>query len=259
MVRIIQITDIHLDLDDVPRERPDAWEQFRWALERSQRENPDLIVITGDVGKEMGTPPLYRTVASILADMDVDVILLPGNHDRREDFFGAFGRRYRLSPESPTLDRVIETGGRPMLALDTADGFLHDHTLAWFDMQLNTYAAAARGGMHAGTVVVWMHHPPITGFHRFMDANYALSNGDDFLTIADRYHGNLTVSVFCGHYHTEYVATAGAVTQYVTPSTWYQIDPVAEECTAASTVPAFRVVDFDEYGGVTTSVITGDE
>lgn len=216
---------------------------------------PDLVVLTGDIALDRGSLELYRAVEPHLERAGADVVLLPGNHDRRELFHEAFGRRYRMDINRPTLDRVIESGGRRMLVIDSADGVIHDHTLQWADSILASFADAAARGDHRGSVIVWTHHPPLGGFHRFMDRLWALKNGEDFVNLCGRYRDSLRIHLFCGHYHTEHSMGRDNVTQHCTPSTWLQLDTEAENHKISSTVPAIRLIDLDDDDNVTTAVI----
>ncbi|TVR70057.1 MAG: hypothetical protein EA427_06765 [Spirochaetaceae bacterium] len=254
-VRCIQITDIHLDPEEREPQGVPAWDQFIWALDTCRGMNPDLVFITGDLALNEGSAPIYHALASLLDRAGGEVVLLPGNHDRRDLFHEAFGRRYRLDENRSTLDAVIETRGRRMLLLDSADAVIHDHSLAWLDALLESFASARKQGAHSGSVIVWTHHPPLGGFHRFMDRYYPLRNGEAFLDVCRRYRDTLHVTLFCGHYHTEHSGSRDNVTQHCTPSTWAQLDPETEDLRPSSTVPAIRVVDLDEMDRVTTTVI----
>lgn len=216
---------------------------------------PDLLVVTGDLALHEGNAATYRAMAPLLDRAGVDTVLLPGNHDRRELFSEAFGRRYRLDAGRSTLDAVIETGRRRMVLLDSADAYIHEHSLAWLDAVLESFASARSRGEAASSVIIWTHHPPIGGFHRFMDRSYPLKNGDAFLDVCRRYRELLHVHVFCGHYHTEHVGSRDNVTEYCTPSTLTQLDPETEDMVPLSSVPAIRVVDVNEDDTVETTVI----
>lgn len=254
-MRCIQITDIHLDPRTREPQDVPAWEQFNWALQTARELEPHLVVITGDIALDYGSPEIYRSVAKLLDSWDSHVLLLPGNHDRRDAFHEAFGRRYLLTDQWPLLDRTVEIEGHTMFLLDTADGCIHERSLAWLDTVLESRAAAVLRGGGGETIIIWMHHPPVTGFHRFMDQNYALKNGTDFIRICGRYRDRLRINVFCGHYHTEHRTAVENITQYCTPSTWVQLDPTASDIRVISATPAIRIVDIDETGTIETAVI----
>jgi 3',5'-cyclic-AMP phosphodiesterase len=256
-VRIVQITDLHLDSDEPLPNGVDLRDHAEWALDEARRQEPDLVVLTGDLAFWMGTADTYREVARLLQGLAADSLVMPGNHDDRTLFAAAFGRRYRTTADYPWLDRQVNVAGTPMILLDSGDGVIDDRQLAWLEVVLGEYALAARRGEATRRLLLWTHHPVLTGFHRYMDANYPLRNARevrDAMTAAIGTDG-LEVSVFCGHYHVEDVRREGAIHQYCTPATYLQIDPETTEFRIDHRTPAVRLIDLDPNGEMTTSVI----
>ncbi|POQ98206.1 hypothetical protein AU468_14315 [Alkalispirochaeta sphaeroplastigenens] len=254
-VRCVHISDLHLDLVNRTPQGVPVWDHFFWARKTARNLNPDLVVITGDLALDQGSEELYREIASELVFPGAQVLLVPGNHDKREYFATAFGRRYTLDPHWPRLDRVVETGGRTMILLDSADGEISRETLAWLDSFLTSTASAVRRGEQDGTVLLWMHHPPLGGFNRFMDTNYPLRNGRELVSLLEGFAGLLRFHLFCGHYHTDDQRHQENITQYSVPSTWIQLDPETPGFAVASRVAGLRLVDIDSSGTVETLVI----
>src|SRR5215212_4830796 len=72
-LRIGQITDTHLGL-------PFTADNLRWAVEQMQREQPDLIALTGDLaGLHEGIPEIPPLLSGLRAPLGVYAV--PGNHD----------------------------------------------------------------------------------------------------------------------------------------------------------------------------------
>jgi hypothetical protein len=72
-LRIGQISDMHLGL-------PYTEQNMFWALKQMRREQPDLIIITGDlVGDRHAIPDLPRLLRELRAPLGVYAV--PGNHD----------------------------------------------------------------------------------------------------------------------------------------------------------------------------------
>jgi predicted MPP superfamily phosphohydrolase len=72
-LRIGQLTDAHLGL-------PHAAANLRWAVEQMQREQPDLIALTGDLaGLQEGIPDIPPLLGKLRAPLGVYAV--PGNHD----------------------------------------------------------------------------------------------------------------------------------------------------------------------------------
>ena len=257
-MRIVQITDLHLDLEERTPHGIDVWENARWAVATARDARPDLVVVSGDLALHYGSPELYAALPPLFAGLGCDYLLLPGNHDDRSAFGAAFGRRYALREDTPWLDRQVDAGGVPMLLLDSSAGRLEERQLAWVDAVLTARTAAAARGAGPPGVLVWIHHPVLTGFHRYMDGAYPLQNADAVRAVLTRHRRALSIELFCGHYHCEDSRVDG-IRQHTTPSTYMQIDPEPEEFRVLPGGPAIRIVDVDTAGAVETVVVYRDE
>ncbi len=245
----VHITDPHLAVEE-------DWGAFQWALDQAATFNPAVVVITGDIAREVGSLPLYRRVREFLDRSGLETLVLPGNHDDRSLFEEAFGRRYRRDARWPRLDRLVDAGGQEMILVDTADGALHPDTIAWFDALLESFAGGTRVGTHRRDLPVWIHHPVLTGVSTWMEHNYPLGNADALVDVCQRYRQELTIHLFCGHYHTDSILQRENIIQYCTPSLWKQIDPRGE---ALRFLPekefGFRMVSHSD-DSINTVVIT---
>lgn len=87
-LRIGQITDSHIGLPHTAR-------NLVWAVEQMRREQPDLVVLTGDlVGRRRAIPDLPALLRGLSAPLGIYAV--PGNHDYWEglpDLRAALGRR----------------------------------------------------------------------------------------------------------------------------------------------------------------------
>lgn len=257
-VKIAQISDAHLDLQDPFPHEVDVWDNFRWALESARANEVDLIVVSGDLALLEGKTDLYEAIAALMRRGNTPYLLIPGNHDDRRLFAGAFGRRYaQLSEE--TLDLSVRIAGASMYLLDSGDARLTSRQLAWLDMQIRAHREAAIRGELSRRVILWIHHPIITGFHRYMDQNYRLHNAEDVEGLLTPYGGDLDIAVFCGHYHTEDARESSGITQYVCPSLYVQIDPKEETFRVLSSAPGYRLVDVGDTGALATEVVYREE
>lgn len=254
-MKVVQITDVHVDSRERAPGGVDTWERAWWACGAAAEFDPDLVVITGDVGLHLGTLETYREYKEMLHHLPCDYLLLPGNHDQRSLFAEAFGRRYQGTAEYPWLDRRVEVGGLTMLLVDTADAHVHPRQLQWLDSMLSEQAAAAQRGEGARKLLLWTHHPTITGFHRFMDASYPLENAAEVRELLQRYGDTLDLHLFCGHYHCEHAHQWHGIHQYCTPATYVQLDPEADELSITAEGPAIRVIDLPPVADVQTVVV----
>ncbi|MFP4152492.1 MAG: metallophosphoesterase family protein [Alkalispirochaeta sp.] len=241
-MRIIQITDLHLDVLDRNPQGVDVWANAEWAFAEARRAQPDAVVVTGDIAFDRGARSIYLETNELFAGLGCPWYLIPGNHDDRSLFGEVFGERYARHGDAPWIDYSV-AGPPAMIFVDSADGVVAPPQIAWLRDVL----------MEVERRVVWIHHPVITGFHRYMDANYPLRNAETVLELLD--DGGET-TIFCGHYHYEHVARYRRVVQYCTPSTYVGIDPDAATLRRLPVPPGVRVVDIAPDGSIETAVVT---
>lgn len=155
---------------------------------------PDLVVVTGDVvnGPQPGE---YAMAAELLAGLGLPLLVIPGNHDDREELRTALRPLDPGLPEGPYLHRMVDTGPLRILALDTVvpgrpEGALDAPRLAWIADRL---AEAP----HERPLLVLMHHPPfVSGIGHMDRMNCA---GADAL--AGLLRGRTVAGLLCGHVH----------------------------------------------------------
>ena len=161
---------------------------------RALEPKPDCLLISGDM-TECGHPEEYGVLRKLLKPLDMPVYMVPGNHDRRENFQSAF-HDYPGIPASGHVNYVIEDFPVRIIALDTVvpgygHGALCDATLDWLEATL---------GHHSGKpTLIFMHHPPFDAGTSDMD-NIRLKEG------SERFHGIVARNkqiehVLCGHHH----------------------------------------------------------
>ncbi len=174
---IFWITDTHYDV------KPGAEYLrliFRKWIRIANFLKPDLIVVTGDI---VNNPPehLFKSVYRELLELEVPVLLVPGNHDWSKE--GYFIRYLSVSNRSLTIDWIH------LVALDTGPGGFHgwltEEQMDWLEEDL-----AAHSGCPVKLLL--MHHPL-----------YHIENrtGASLMRLADiarRYNVSLILS---GHSH----------------------------------------------------------
>jgi Icc protein len=246
-VTIVQLSDLHLDLDEPNPHGVDVWDNFAWALDTVATIDHDLILITGDLALREGSARTYRAIADNLTGRSLNALVIPGNHDDRTLFFEAFGRRYlRTGHGTSTLDASVHTGGTPIYLVDTQDGRISRMQLSWVDSRLDAHANAARRGEYSPRTLFAVHHPIICGFHRYMDQSFRLENAEDVVNVLSRYAGELDITILCGHYHIDHDTTLSGIRQLTCPSLYVQIDPGTDTFAVTSTIPGFRVVSWND-------------
>jgi Icc protein len=239
-MKILHLTDIHL----VPSG------QLLFGLDPAQRlrsciacinkahADADLCVVTGDIA-DRGETEAYRLLDDILADLNVPVRLLLGNHDRRASFRAAF-------PDQPVDDNgfvqsVVDREEGRLILLDTLEegqpfGRLCGARLRWLAAQLD--------GAWARPVYIFLHHPLDTlGMRHFQ--GMVLANAVDLLRQLEA-HGDVR-HIFCGHVHVAASGTWNGMPFSTGRGTCHHIVPDLKRRDAAfmAGAPAFDVVRVD--------------
>jgi Icc protein len=240
MVRIVQLTDLHLTASPIGRSwLTDVWTNFRRTLDHVRREiaDVDLLVLTGDLANQR-RPETYSQLRDAVNDWVDRVRVLPGNHDNREMVRAAFGDRLFARPAA--LNFVTSLGNFRLIGLDTlrpfrVHGFLGDEQLAWLARELRQSDTPT---------LLFMHHPPIRVGTWWLDKDL-LRDHEKLRAVVQ---GSPVRAVFCGHVHQESSGKFGDATVFTTPSTAYQFRPYSLRpgATMPGGGPAFRVIDLNE-------------
>ncbi|WP_018352713.1 metallophosphoesterase [Longispora albida] len=148
----------------------------------------DAVLVTGDIA-DHGLAEEYKEAREAL-ELPYPVMILPGNHDNREEFQNWFG----------PVNVVREVDGARFLLCDSTipgrdDGYLPDETLAWIDAELAASDAPS---------FVCFHHPPVMLHNTLVDS--LRQTGEERLSAVLAKHAHLT-AVLCGHAHTAAVST----------------------------------------------------
>lgn len=215
---IAQITDTHITR---PGERAYGVVDTAGCLERAVAALnaldplPDLAVVTGDL-VDLGEAEEYAHLRILLAPLRMPVVVIPGNHDSREELRTAFLADGYL-PRAGFLHFTIEDHPLRLVALDTlvpgqGGGALCAERLSWLDRIL----AAAPDRPTA----LLMHHPPFeTGIVR-MDM-IGLAGAAELAGIIRR-HPQVE-RILCGHLHRAIAARFAGTIAGTAPSTAHQV------------------------------------
>ena len=163
-MRILQLSDPHLVAADAAlvRERP-AMALLERALLEGQRENPDLVLIGGDLCQDESWGGYVRLRRLLEAHVHGPVALLPGNHDHPLLLDAVLGRPSATAPAD-----LLVKGVRLLLLsshrVGSAAGELGSLQLRWLEQRLQ---CAERRDL---ALVVALHHPPIAIGDAGMDA-----------------------------------------------------------------------------------------
>ncbi|SFJ04871.1 3',5'-cyclic AMP phosphodiesterase CpdA [Bosea sp. OK403] len=217
---IAHITDLHIR----PRGKPayrvsetNALTERALDAVAALRPRPDVLVITGDL-TDCGLAEEYELLQSLLSRLDMPILLLPGNHDRRETLLAGLKLDPHTVRDGGFIQFVADLGPMRLIGLDTlvpgqSFGGLCSARLAVLERAL----AEANGK----PVAIFMHHPPFDCGIAHMDAIRLLEGAADFAAIVAR-HPNVE-RIVCGHHHRPIVTRFAGTIAQIAPSVTHQV------------------------------------
>jgi len=154
---------------------------------------PDLVLLTGDLVDD-GRPDEYAQVRHLLAKLTIPYLVIPGNHDHRENFRAAFADHAYL-PAEGALHYCIDDHAVRIVALDSCIPGLHHggidaQGLAWLQRTLETDRIKP--------TLLMLHHPPFMSGIPYMDTYRYMDTAP--LEVIVRSASNIEL-VLCGHVH----------------------------------------------------------
>ena len=210
---LLQISDTHLGADWKGAEPDECLLRAVEAiLELPQRA--DALVISGDLTQN-GTPEEYERVRQLVAPLDLEPHVLPGNHDLRGPLREAFG----LPGEGQEhVSYAVDLGPLRLICLDSTipggeAGSLDEGRLEWLDRTL--------GEEREKPTVIAMHHPPlITALPTFDAIGLAPESRAGLGEVLERHPQ--VARVVAGHVHRVIVGELAGRAVVSIPSTYLQ-------------------------------------
>ena len=205
------MTDIHIGFD--PDEKPEEYNRirFRAVLERLRTSpNPlDMLVLSGDL-TDRGDRDSFQKTAALLEVLPFPIYPMVGNHDTREELWGAF-------PDAPDnggfVQYAIEREGLRIIFLDTLESGRHGGAFC----EARAEWLAAELDAHPRTpTLIFMHHPPVVSGVGWMDPG---ADEDWIARFGAVVEGrDQIIAIHCGHLHRPLVGTFRRIPLAVTPS-----------------------------------------
>ena len=159
---LAHLTDLHVRPPGLPAYRvveTNTMAERALRAVAALRPVPDAVVISGDL-TDCGLTAEYECVANMMQRWlgHLPVHVVPGNHDRRENFRAQLRPWHRAGDESAFVQYVVENLPVRLVMLDSVTpgaghGSLCNDRLAWLD--------AALAEAPATPTMLVMHHPPI--------------------------------------------------------------------------------------------------
>lgn len=214
---IAQISDLHIRPRGLPAYRVSETNMLAHrAIDalRALDPAPDLLVISGDL-TDCGLPEEYALLRQMLARLPMPVLMIPGNHDRREAMIEAFPQ---AADGRGFVGFTHDAGPLRLIGLDTVvPGASHGALCA---DRLAALGAALAERPEAPTLI-FLHHPPFDCGIRHMD-RIALLDGREEL--ARLVAANPQVErVLCGHHHRPVQTRFAGTIAQIAPSVAHQV------------------------------------
>ncbi len=162
-------------------------------------QRPDFVIHTGDVVTDPD-PDAYSFAAANLADLNVPIYYVNGNHDRADDIrsYLPMGPKTDAGSDPERLAYTFEVKGYRFLVLDAKGPESMDPQGLLPDSQLDLAAAEAQED--GPPLVVFVHFPVQPLNSLWMDDNMLIMNGQALHEALLPARGRLR-GVFHGHVH----------------------------------------------------------
>jgi hypothetical protein len=277
MHKVLQISDIHLNGEY--NGKFDVKGHFERILKATRLETFSAVALTGDLA-DNGYYDDYNYIFTRIIETfgeDTPILVIPGNHDNRENLDNAYIDYINMSYKfkyGATLERMggtFEEPGKCVVILGIPDEQLTSRTYYLVGMD-NAHKDLPHAGLETLRTMKWrnqdtvnyaymfVHMPLLRPFHRFMNGD-AYSIPEDaaktFLIAADSILNGFRVH--CGHYHCASVDRYGDFVQYAAPASQCQLDPFSDTCVPSGNYPGYSIITLDKPGTEVKYILEGTD
>jgi len=245
VVRLVQVTDTHLNRNyggELLGLDTDFSLQHVLNLVRSERENNDIVLVTGDIS-DHGAVDAYRRARDYFADIDGEKFWLPGNHDDRVNMAS-------VTEGSRELSVDIRVANWQIVMLDTqipgeVGGRLGDQQLQLLEECLGS---AARANLFT---LICLHHQPVAVGSGWLDQQM-VEDADQFLALAERF--SRVKGILWGHVHQPLERGHQGIKLMCTPSTCVQFAANSYDFKIEVIAPGYRWLELYADGRIETAI-----
>ena len=218
---IAQLSDLHVRPRGIPAARvveTNMLVERALAAIAALNPRPDVVVVSGDV-TECGRPEEYAVAADLFRRyLTMPVFVVPGNHDRRDNFRAALGHMPGVTAHAEFVQYAVEDYPVRLVMLDSVVpqagyGLLCADRLAFLDETLS-------GQPQKPTMIV-MHHPPMLTGVAGMDGIF-LRNTAELGALLER-HPQVE-RILTGHHHRSIVGRLAGAIVIVAPALVHQTE-----------------------------------
>ena len=232
-MKLIQITDLHIGLENQNTRDVDVRKNFIHILEAIEKESADQIIITGDFCYKEPIAEIYEWIYQSLESRDLNYLIIPGNHDDNAMMEKTFSSKLHETSKELFYHKKFENWDA--LFLDTGPATMSYEQFNWLRNSLEKMD---------GDCLIFMHHPPVHCKTPFMDNNHAFKQIESFADALSLY--TYQAQIFCGHYHILKDISVGNMHVHVTPSLFFQIRQDRQEFEIDHYNIAYRVIELEE-------------
>lgn len=175
-----------------------------------------FITITGDLA-ENGDLASYLELRELFRRFNVPVLLVPGNHDKRQEFSDVFACSYRC-PVDNKIDYRVIFNSTQFVGLDT---LIEGETIGALCSSQLSYLKDCLSDPYFSHTVVSMHHPPFVIGHSEFDPMSQLLGSNELGEIVS--NSRSKVIILCGHVHRPYQAFWQGATCFIAGSPSFQM------------------------------------
>ncbi len=247
-VRLVQFTDTHLLVDPdatLRGARPLPHLQACLAHARRHYFPADAVLVTGDIVHD--DAEAYGVVDLVFGDMEVPVLLIPGNHDVPDEL------RRRLAHRPFQVGGEFHTGnGWQVLLLESWFAASEDGEGQLGSGQLEFLRDALARGTEPHAFV-FLHHPPVRMDSPALDQLGLLDGAELCRTVAN--HPRVR-GVCWGHAHQALDIYGRQDVRFMcTPATAMQFRPRNPTFEVDDRPPGYRVIDLAADGSIASEVV----
>ena len=247
-IRVLQLTDTHLYANPVGTLLGiNTLDSFQRVIQHFREHHwpLDILLATGDLVHD-ASPEGYELMGEMLAEFNVPVFCLPGNHDVPPVM------RQHLGRQQVYTDIVRDHGAWRFIMLDSVIPGEEGGRLA--RTQLDQLREALESSDRH--TLVCMHHQPVNVGSAWIDT-MAIENPEPLFEIIDR-HPQVR-GILWGHVHQTFEARRGQVRLMASPSTCVQFTPLIDDFQVDEEPPGFRLLALLPDGTIRSEVVRIDE
>jgi 3',5'-cyclic-AMP phosphodiesterase len=252
---IAQITDLHVRPRGLTANRVvESNMMTERALDAviALRPRPDVVLITGDL-VDCGLVEEYEQLKIMLRRLDVPALMIPGNHDRRENFRRVLADYRGVTEDPEFVQFVVDDYPVRLIALDTlvpgkGEGALCARRLAFLERALARDAEKP--------TVIFMHHPPFDCGIEHMDRIRLLEGAERLGEIVRPYRN--VERILCGHHHRSIETRFAGTIASISPGVAHQVTFDINEGAPASLVlepPAYQLHRYRPQTGIVSHTV----